>query len=137
MAQTLWQKIKSRNGSLLAEALLAVVILSISLTFIIQSMIAGLRASRYVADCSSALILLENKMSGLMMNRYSSAYWNEKELCTDDIKEYQLLTKSRPSADRYQRNLNDVQIEVIWRTGKKEYQIALTTYLLKEGKRNE
>ncbi len=62
----------SRNkdqGSILIEALLSTVILSVSITIIIHSMISSLRAEKYAADYSLALILTDNKVNNLRANK--------------------------------------------------------------------
>ena len=58
---------KNRRGSILLEALLSVVILSVSMTVIIQSMTSSLRAMEYSANYTMAIVLLENKIIDLIL----------------------------------------------------------------------
>lgn len=63
-------KLKTKErGSMLLEALLSTIILSASITIIIYSMISSLRASKYTADHSVALILTDNKINNLRANK--------------------------------------------------------------------
>ncbi|MBF0483094.1 MAG: hypothetical protein HQL25_00145 [Candidatus Omnitrophica bacterium] len=54
------KKIKNIHGSVLAEVLISVVIISISLTVIIQSMSLGMRSSKMAADYVLASVLWDN-----------------------------------------------------------------------------
>ncbi|MFC1510606.1 hypothetical protein ACFL49_02995 [Candidatus Omnitrophota bacterium] len=55
----------NRRGALLMEVLLAVVILSVSLTLIVQSLASSLRATVYSLNYAKAAFLADNKMFDL------------------------------------------------------------------------
>ena len=56
-----------KRGSILLEALLSVLIISVSITTIIQSMVSSLRATVFSVDYSKATLLMENKMNDLII----------------------------------------------------------------------
>ena len=64
-----YKKLQKR-GSFLVEVLLTVVILSVSLTIIIQSLVSSLRAISYSANYSSAILSAENKMFELLQQAH-------------------------------------------------------------------
>ena len=121
---------KNRKGSLLVEVLLSVVILSVSITVIIQAMTVSLRSMVYSADYTTAMIVLENKMVSVI----------DKPL--GDENAAQALNLEPPSSWRYSIDLHpatdhnsssqleEVNSKVEWDKKGKHHQLSLATYQL-------
>lgn len=58
----LTRKISNQRASLIVEALLTIMILSVVLTMVIRSIVSAARASSYTADYTIGLTLLENAL---------------------------------------------------------------------------
>lgn len=56
------KKVLSSRGSLLLEALLSVIILSVSITVILRGMTSSLRAAQFVSTYTQAMMLMDNTM---------------------------------------------------------------------------
>ncbi len=119
---------KNIKGSLLLEALLAVVILSVSLTLIIQSMTSSLRASVYGADYTLAIILLENKMFELLNKGLPSSSERETIEVPFSSNSYHFSADARPLSSPGSK-IKEVDAALTWNSGKRKNNISLTTYL--------
>lgn len=115
-----------RKGSLLLEALLAVVILSVSITLIIQSMIASLHAGAVSADYSQAMILLENKMAESLQKPSIESGLVQEGRFEAPFGKFGYALESESLED--QPNLNKVHLEVIWKNKEITKSLALETY---------
>ena len=117
---------------MLIEAMLSVAILSVSVTFVIQSLTSSLRATVYSADYTKAIVLLENKMVALFQAGFIDAGMSKEESFPDPYSEfkYALVTKKMPGSD--QDNINLVTLDVVWMSGKKKNSIFLETYLFNQ-----
>ena len=123
---------QNKNGSLLLESLLAITIVSVSLTFIIQALLSNLRAMARSSAYLTAMVSLENKMDALIY----------KCLRHESLKEY--LRSDSSEADFYkysleERTLDDevkpmvfkeVKLISSWQDGKKDNHLFAQTYLL-------
>lgn len=119
------------KGYVLIEALLATVILSVSLTLIIQSFLSSLKASVYSAGYSTAVLLLENKMSELMQRGFVEESFSEEGTFLEPYEKYEYAIKTEQISDEPSSEmLHDVTLDVFWKSGKKKNKISLTTYLL-------
>jgi len=118
---------RRRRGSFLVEAILVIVILSVSLTFIIQSMMSSLRAAAYSADYTRALFFVDDKMFDLIKDRYISAPQEEDGVFTEQGREYRyrLVTETTDTL------INKVLLDVFWGfgRGKKENALSIAMYL--------
>lgn len=119
----------SKKGSILVEALLSVVILSISITLIIQAMTASLRATTYGADYSQALFLMENKMSEMMRSGTIASYSGQKEFLDKPFDRYMYEVRHLPLYDEEESEIHHVDAEISWESGKKSNQIIVQTYM--------
>ena len=121
-----------KTGSLLLEVLLSVVILSTALTLMIQSLTASLRAIQYGAGYTTALILLDNQMCELLRKKaVKSGLRETKDLTgsagSPDVYHYSL--RAEPWDAAADKEISQVAATVAWRSGKKDNQIELTTFL--------
>ena len=120
------------RGSVLIEALLTVSILAIGLTVVIQSFLSSLRANVSVRDYSIAMILLESKMSELLLNGFidDNVIKEESFMAPYQKFRYQLQTHTA-NLTTTNADLNEVQLKVSWLSGHKRNSIPATTYLFK------
>ncbi|MDO8580571.1 MAG: hypothetical protein Q7S13_03735 [Candidatus Omnitrophota bacterium] len=102
-------------------------ILSVSLTLMIQSMTAGLRAIHYTSDYTIAQILLDNKLQELIQKGSTDAGQNKTESfeAPFDRYEYSLMTTSSDLSEA----LVNVRADISWMSGKRKNNISAQTYL--------
>ena len=125
------------RGTLLLEVLLVIVILSVGLTLIIQSMVASLRAVVYSADYSMAMILAEDKMFDLLKTRSVDANFQEEGDFSKPSERFHYQIKAEPvkSVDKEATGqLNEVTLEVSWLSGGNRKSMSLVTYLSNQSK---
>ena len=122
---------RPHQGSLLLEALLSVVILSVSITLIIQSMVASLRASVYSTGYTMALNLLENKMYTLIQQGAQEEGFTEEDFLGDEEDHYTYVLSTESADQIGSENINKLKLKAIWQKGRKNNAIALETYLFK------
>ncbi|MBI5150014.1 MAG: hypothetical protein HZA28_04500 [Candidatus Omnitrophica bacterium] len=122
-------------GSLLIEVLLSVVILSVSLTLMIRSMTASLRAVQYAAGYTQGLMVSEDRMTEFLRKGALEPGSGGEDLSVADSA-YHYSWTARPWQDAgladgssTQNPLSEVALNVSWRSGKRENNIALTTLL--------
>jgi len=125
-----WNKI-SHRGMLLLEAIFAIVILVTTLSVIIESLVSALRATVITADYSKALVLADQVMAGLMRQRFIDATFQEEAdfSAPDEQFHYEIKTQKMPVEDNAGAGLNEVQLTVSWKSGSKEQNISLVTWL--------
>jgi Tfp pilus assembly protein PilV len=124
-------KLHSAQGTLLLEVLLAVVILSTSLSVIVKSLASSLRAMATSADYSKAMILLENKMFELMRKKIIDASFTDAGGFPSPFEKYQYTVKTHGTAEGNQPNgVNEVEVRVFWSSGLNQKGISATTCLL-------
>lgn len=128
----------NRRGSVLLEALLSVIILSVSLTVIIQAMTSSLRAATFSAQYTQAIILLDNQMSEMMKDGMATAHFHESgrfEAPFDNF-EYSYTTKDYKdllySGAESIPDLNEASMVVSWGSDKKNKKINIHTLLFDE-----
>lgn len=107
---------------------MSVVILSVSITMIIQSMTASFRAMTYSGQYTAALVLLENKMTGVVREGFINAGLEEDGDCPEPYGRYRYSLRTSPSEE--QENINEVNLGIEWTAGKRKSRLGLTTYLL-------
>lgn len=122
--------LKVDKGSVLVEVLLAVMILGVGLTWVIQSMAASLRVSRQSPDYTTALILLENEMTGLMREKtIASDFALQKHFPAPDDR-YTCSLTARPASVDEAGRINEVTAQIFWKSGRRNNKITLKTFLL-------
>ena len=108
----------NQKGSLLLEALVSVVVLSVSISLIIQSMTAGLRASVFTQDASLALIEAENTFSKIKSGQAVAVDQGDIE-----SPRYGLSVEESSVG-----KLKQYQTVVQWTAGSKQQSISASTY---------
>ncbi|MCA9404959.1 MAG: hypothetical protein KC684_00330 [Candidatus Omnitrophica bacterium] len=123
------RKRKKRAGSLLIEALLAVVILSVSVTIVVQSITSSMRATVYVSDYTQALILAEETMFDVMEGQFIPAGLSEEGTYSQPYDHFNYILKTEKSDIPDQKNINDVELTVTWKKRAKTNTFKIRTYL--------
>ncbi len=123
---------RSQKGSLLMEVLLAISILSVSLTLIVHSFLSGLRASVYTKDYSIALSLLQNKLFELKQKNPVSDSLDESGDFDEPYQKFKYHLKTESLDETQSLNgLAKATLDVSWVSGKSKKDISLSTYLFK------
>ena len=125
------RKIKKQNkGSLLIEAILAVVILGTSLTVIIQSLSSAVRANVVTFEYLTATTLLENKMFGLIKDGFIKRNIKEEQPFMEPFEKYRGLIETKEAASVPKPSqLNEVNLNVSWDSGRRTNVLSVITYL--------
>ena len=116
-----------KRGFILVEALLSIVIIAVSLNFILQSFTATYRAAALNVDYTKAAILLENQMSLITQKQFVQAGQDQEGECLHPFENFHYHLQTTDGAGA----LNDVHLDISWKSGVKNNQISLMTYLLK------
>ncbi|OGX23961.1 MAG: hypothetical protein A2787_02520 [Omnitrophica WOR_2 bacterium RIFCSPHIGHO2_01_FULL_48_9] len=121
----------SKSGSILVEALLTIVILSVGLVYIIQALTSSLRTVSLTKDYSTAVALSENKMFDLLRKGFIKAPLEETKNFSKPYDGYRYrLDVKKVSPASAEEKRNTIVLQVFWGSGSKERNISLTTYLL-------
>lgn len=126
-------KLSKNNGGLLLEALLAVVILSVSLTLIIQAMTSSLRATVYTTDYSTALLLMENKLVELMLMNAEDISTGDDVEFAEPNERFQYSVATSDLSTEEAEGVNNVTMEVSWKSGSRNNNVVVETYVLEAG----
>ncbi len=125
-------KRSNSQGSILIEALLSVMILSVSITLMIQAMTSSLRASVYSADYTKAALLLDNKLQEIFETQTIPSGKNETGLLSAKDDQFKYLLTPASLSDENLQGINEMDLEVNWKSGEKTNRIKLKTYLFDE-----
>ena len=107
---------------------MAVVILSVSITLIIQSMTQSLRSATLASHYTSALLLAENKL-----NEYVYAapdIDNQEEGFPKPNDKYRYMMEKKPLDDPDFSNLLGLDLKVSWTSRGRDNNISFETFLL-------
>lgn len=114
------------RGSILTEAVLTVVILSIGLTLIIQSMASALRAMAAAEDYSAAVMMLESQMFPYTAGLTAASTQEGKERFLQ--KDFTFKISSSP-ADGFGEDLRQLHAQISWGRQGRARTLKLSTYL--------
>ena len=117
------------KGSILLESLLAIVILSVSITLVIQAMTASVRAGRDSSSYTQAVWLMDNKMTELMEKRFIAPGLREQGHFPEPWERYNYILTTQPVNSDEQSILNHVMLTVFFQSGKKKNSLETETYL--------
>ena len=121
---------KSKKGSLLLEVLLSVIILSTSLTMIIQAMTSSLRAMTYSAQYVKIANVLENEMVNLIYMNLKGVPLPEVNGDAQTEKQYEVFSQSEFLNDSFQEHIQNVRLSVSWPSKRRNNQISINTYFI-------
>ncbi len=109
---------------------MAISILSVSLTLIVNSFLSSFRSSVYAKDYTLATILLENKLSQLKEKGSIPDGVHEEENFTKPNEKFRYHLESQNVKSGEQRGIfNEIKLSVTWPSGKRNNNISLVTYL--------
>jgi len=112
----------------LLEALLAVVIFSVSITVIVHSLASSVRAVSEAARYQEALNVLENIVTDLK----TSSRYPEAGGYKVDGREYTVEIESAALTAENKKDLNLVAVKIAWKTNQRNEQIVADIYAFKE-----
>ena len=122
--------LKNKRGSLLMESLLSIVILSVSLTLIIQSLTSSLRSVVYSAEYTNAVMLLENKMFEIIKQGFIQKDLRQEEQLSEPNERYKILLETgNVVSGNLPSSMNEIKLSIVWNSGRRTNNISLVTYL--------
>jgi type II secretory pathway component PulJ len=116
-----------KRGSILLEVLLSVVILSVGLTAMIQSMTSALRAGRYSTDYMIALTAMEDNMFDLLEEGFVGTGSSQRQ-AGDPYGDYRYFLEAEPLDDTSPGGIQEVSAGILWKRGKRQNRIVFKTY---------
>jgi hypothetical protein len=125
---------KSRAGVILLEAILSVVVMSISLAVIIHTYLVSYRGHNQGAESTMGLFALENEMTHIWWgqdNKITDLYQQEKSM-DKPFEKFQVVTSSQKGAPPLDA-FNIFSVVVRWPEGEKTKQTEAVT-MVKEMK---
>ena len=121
----------SEQGSMLMEALVAVVILAVGLTAVVQALVSAYLASRTSGRYSEAALALENAVVEKIYQGGIAAGVDEEGRMEKPFDRYRYKLASQPLNFNGASNdqINDVAVSVAWDEGAKIKTLSLQTFL--------
>lgn len=116
--------LRSKNGSVLIEALLAVVILASGITFVIQSLVASARAARYSEEATQAINKLDNLMTRSLQNNFSN---NQELKGMSDGKQFELQVEEENIQLQENRTYKQVELVALWKNNINNRKLSVNT----------
>ena len=120
--------IKARAGFILLEAILSVVIVSICLTFIAQSLLTNFRTGVRFQETVRSFIVMENRLGLLFDTNASSDLIDASAQPLD--KPYEKFTVSAQT-DTINNHLEKVGLKLNWPAGQAQGHLDVTTIIYK------
>lgn len=114
------KRFKNQQGAILLEALLAVTILAVALTAIMQSMLSGLRAAVVSAEYLRAASLLDSVMTEKFLTRPDALTSRDEVEAKEPYERYKYSVRVSDENDPLFQDLNLKRLEtsVVWPAGK-------------------
>ncbi|MCA9400308.1 MAG: hypothetical protein KC713_01675 [Candidatus Omnitrophica bacterium] len=121
-----------KSGSILLETLLSVVILSTSLTVIIQSLMSSARSIKAGHEYSQALLVLENEMADTIRRiQFQEDMVRTKKINEGEMK-FAVEREEGFYASLESEQLNQHDLTLEWKTGKRNNRIMLSTLIFEK-----
>ncbi len=133
------QAISKMRASILIEVLLTITILAVGLTMVIRSYVAALRARSYSTDYEQAVILAENKLQEYIHKGLIESGLDERGFFPSPNSQFEYRLESREVASKEEPlgSLALVTCEILWRKGRRDNNISVSTYLFRAQKDEE
>ena len=114
------KRFKNQQGAILLEALLAVTILAVALTAIMQSMLSGLRAAVVSAEYLRAASLLDSVMTEQFLTRPDALTSRDEVEAKEPYERYKYSVRVSDENDPLFQDLNLKRLvtSVVWPAGK-------------------
>ena len=120
-------KIQNQSGIILVEALLAVVILGVGISLVVQSLNVSRRNVARSLDYTRAIFSIENKLTEMLLSPSSSLSLDADESLQDAGQEYAFNLKEKSLARENVNHLKDVEANLSWKTGHRENVLSVST----------
>jgi Tfp pilus assembly protein PilV len=114
------------KGMVLVEALLAIVILSVGITVVVQALSASRRNVAYSLDFTKALFILENEITKASI--HSGGLTDSENTIQNDQREYNFHVSPETMKGSESPNLKEFKAELTWKTGSKDNALVINTY---------
>jgi type II secretory pathway pseudopilin PulG len=118
--------IKARDGFMLLEAILSIVIVSIGLTFIAQSLLTNFRTGVRFQEMTRSLMVMENRLGLLFATNASEDLIDPSAQPLD--KPYEKFTVSART-DTINDHLKKVGLKLNWPAGQAQSHLDVTTII--------
>lgn len=118
--------LKDRAGFMLLEAILAIIIVSICLTFVAQSLLTNFRTGVRFQETARSLIVMENRLGLLFASNGSS---DVLEPFAQELKAPYESFSVAAHTESVSQNLKKVTLSVFWPRGRKPGQLDVTTMI--------
>ena len=122
---------KDRRASLLVEALLAVMILSVSITLIIRSMTSALSSAKTGAKYTVSLFLLDDRMFEFMRALFIPPGYSDQGSFKSPFEDYEYFVETRRT-DNPDEMITALDLTVSFGPAEKPRAIKSQTYFLTE-----
>ena len=124
----------NQRGSLLLEALMVVVILSVGLTFIIQSLSSSLKALNYASQYTQGAFLMDAKLSEILLKKTVPANFQESGSMPAPFEKFRYQITTKPAQWNDSRlpseSVSQVALKLSWPSGKRTQEMDTTLCLL-------
>ena len=121
----------NKNGSILLEVLLTIIVIAVGLTLVVSSYLSGYRAMRINADSSLAVLWLDDKMTELSYK----GILPDQPAVSPDAQASSLPEKFKfdeniaPISGPLAGDISALSLSLSWKTSGKPSNLSLTTYL--------
>jgi len=123
----MFKTILKSQGALLIEVLLAIMILSVVLTVVMNSFVSSLRATVTTADYSTALSLLDDKMFDVQLQKALETQASSESFPEPyDRFSYDFESKDF-GVDSPTKTIQEIDLSVSWTQGKRNNRVNLAT----------
>ena len=126
----------SKRGMLLLEAIMAIVILIVSVSVIIESLVSGLRTTVITSDYAQALVLMDNLMTKIMCQRTADSLAPEADFAPPNAQFHYVLKNYKVSDQPLENSLHEIELSISWQSGQKKQKISAITWLADAGNQN-
>lgn len=131
----------NQYGSLLLEALIVIVVLSIGLTFIIQSLSSSMRALNYAGQYTQAAFLSDLKLSELLLQKNIERDFRDNGGFNAPFEEFRFDAMSAavtlPGETATSEGVHQIHLKLSWPNGKYTQDLATTMYVFSPNDRTE
>lgn len=129
----LYCKLKSRHGAILLEVLLAIVILALGLTGILQAMMTQTRAASVALDYFQAANALDGALAQKFLESEPQVFVEEKTSCASFDKQAQCIVQETGEmlSSFPEMTIKRIEGEIAWPSGKNSRSLTAAFYLPK------
>lgn len=121
---------QNQRGSFLLEALLSVVILSVSITIIIHSLASAARTTTQTSRYITASVLADDYLTEILWKRFIESGVYRAGNFERPYEKFRYLLETR-RAEHAPDGINEVSLDVSWPSRNTSRKLKVKTYLLK------